>query len=202
MKINLLIFLVIGVSCTLTYGQTKLIAHKSHSGNNSTFKKRMNHMVSVNRSSFGRVDYTIKRLDTVEHISDSFSVLSKSYYNSYKLNDAQPAFVKHKRDTIYNFPYFRNSKSLDSFKSNLKKSFQFNNDMDSVVFIGQENLKKVPIEKEKKKNSTFPVIVDNDSTPPFDFKWIGVLCIGCISLIIGYITYSKNQNKEVHTKKA
>lgn len=125
MKINiLLLFLFATVLCE---AQTKVIAHKSHSGSRQSFSKAyQNNLFDINRSNFGHPGFrSVVLLDTIIAVNDSLTVLKMRESNSchsvlvdYKeLSDSD---FKSKTDTLINHEWLH--KNNPKVLRELKKS--------------------------------------------------------------------------------
>lgn len=137
----LLLFLLTSVICQ---AQTKVIAHKSHSGSKKTFTKAYKHnLFDIKRSNFGLPgNRNIVILDKVVAINDSVTILQMResvvcfpFHTKYK--DLKESDFKIKIDTLKNHKIFNKNNSEASIKS-IKNYFplQFNNPIDSVKFVG------------------------------------------------------------------
>ncbi len=152
-----------------TFSQTKIIAHKSHSGQQTTFTNLLakNH-INLNTSNFGVApEPTIRtaRLDSVIYVSKNISIMvtSEICTNRYGDNaiikefdyfkndwnkalevskDKKSSVWKAGRDTVYNHPLFSHNESLDSIKNVIRKNYHFKNDVSEVVFVGYSNKPK------------------------------------------------------------
>lgn len=143
MKTNFLIILLL--SQLLSYGQTKVIAHKSHSGSHSSFAKAYrNNLFDINNSNFGLPDHkVIVVLDTVIALNESVTVLKirestihhlvGTDYKRLKKSD-----FKFKTDTLIKNSLFNKKNTIQYIKSadRSKRTIRFDNPIDEVVFIG------------------------------------------------------------------
>ena len=142
MKIKLLLlFLLTTIICP---AQTKVIAHKSHSGSKKSFAKAyQNNLFDINRSNFGLPgNRNIVILDKVVAVNDSVTILKMResivcfpFNTNYK--DLKETDFKVKIDTLKNHKIF-NKKNSEAYIKSIKKYFpiQFNNPIDSVKFVG------------------------------------------------------------------
>ena len=137
---HLLSSLLFSLTVFTGYTQTKLIAHKSHSGVASTF-------FADGFDNFGRAPREFvmtSHLDSVIFVSDSVAVMVTSVCTRNQYNKAEPKTEKQwrpGRDTVYNHPLFTQQNQLDSIKNVLDQNYHFTNPMDSAVFIGFDNVK-------------------------------------------------------------
>jgi hypothetical protein len=126
--------------------QTKVIAHKSHSGSTNAFAKAYkNNLFDMKSSNFGLPgNQTIFVLDTVIAINDSVTILKRresivchawgTDYKKLKKND-----FKTKTDTLVNSDILNAGNSIEFIKANLNINYfevWFVNDVNDVVFIG------------------------------------------------------------------
>ena len=131
-----------------TSAQTKLIFHKSHSGQNSTFRTAVvKNLFGTGNSNVGLVEKSVVRLDSVIYIDQTKTILVTStlYYSS-----AQDKLAKEKnkknwiksRQTIKNSTLFNNPHALDSIKKTLimEQNYELVN---KTVFIGFDNKKPI-----------------------------------------------------------
>jgi len=184
----------------ISFSQTKLISHKSHSGSDSNFRIALEkNLFDIGDSNLGDVPYReVKnaQLDTVIYISKGKSVMKTSEYckieNKYnRINEDKSLgnFWKKGTDTLLNHPLFSKKHSLDSIKNVLKQQFHFKNDIDKVIFIGFDN----KAEKKKKKKSG--MALNNDSNFDFPSKPLLVLCLVLLSSIVVYFTWKTTMYK-------
>lgn len=143
MKTKILIILLL--SQLLSYGQTKVIAHKSHSGSHSSFVKAYrNNLFDINNSNFGRIpEKTIVILDTVIALNKSVTILKRR--ESINLHPAGTDYkrlkksdFKFKTDTLIENSLFNKKNTIQYIKSadRSKRTIRFDNPIAEVVFIG------------------------------------------------------------------
>lgn len=117
--------------------QTKLISYKSHSGNMEYFEKSIvenNHNTNYSNLGMKPERYvTNSKLDSVIIIDDKKSVIVTSNYCKIRGN-SNPKQWKPGRDTVYNHPVF-SRENIESVKNELRKDYNFQNDLDSTVFL-------------------------------------------------------------------
>ena len=165
-KLILLAFLASSINLSLA--QTKVIAHKSHSGNSNTFAKAyQNNLFDMSRSNFGEfIQPEVKsaQLDSLIYVNDTCQIMvtSESCENVFGGNaitkewnnetqswqealevskDKKTSVWKAGRDTVYHHYLFSNNESLEWIKARIKKDFYFANSIDSTVFVGYNNNK-------------------------------------------------------------
>ncbi len=179
-------FFFLGISLQ---AQTKLIAHKSHSGNISTFSIVLeNELFDTDNSNFGMAPeptVTIAKLDSVIYLSDTAAVMITSYYCE-NVKRKRTSLWNAGRDTVYHHGLFTKKHALDSIKNVLKRQYHFKNPVDSVKFIGYDNGGNC----ETGNYETFPVITfhDNDR-PPFNLVFILSSSIILLSLLAGLLSW-------------
>jgi hypothetical protein len=196
MKLKFIILVVFGAFHLNFYAQTKLIAHKSHSGNMRNFATAMTiNANDLGNSNFGLIpnrEIQFSKLDSLIHISDSSSIMvTRNYCTNIRSNKTK--LLKIGKDTIYN-QLFSKKHALDSIRFTLKKQYNFKNPIDSVVFVGYDSIKNSQIKTETtKKKNVVPFIVDVTKKPPFNLKLYGLLSILIIAVIIGFISKKRHE---------
>ncbi|MBW8523293.1 hypothetical protein K0U91_10975 [Chryseobacterium chendengshani] len=139
-------------SCN-AFSQTKLISYKSHSGDMKYFEKSiLEDHYNTNYSNLGVAPerfVTNSRLDSVIIIDNKKSVMITSLFCKNRRNGNTEKW-KAGRDTVYNHAIF-SSRNIDSVKDILKKDYNFQNDIDSTVFLKYDaktkKYKPLPIKK-------------------------------------------------------
>lgn len=134
-------FLLFGKSLT---AQTKLIAHKSHSGSAANFSKALNkNLFNIGESNFGMAPQRHVRnsnLDTVKLLSPTVAVMVTSescYWEDYGGGDRSNGQLwSAGTDTVYDHPVFNRKNTVQDIKKKLKQEYFFQNPVDSIVFIG------------------------------------------------------------------
>jgi hypothetical protein len=128
-----------------SFGQTKMISHKSHSGSNTTFSNsiKMN-LFNIGESNFGMAPERFVRnsnLDTLKLLSPHVAVMITSetcFREDYSRNKSSMELWSAGSDTVFDHPVFNSKNSLDQIKTKLKNEYYFSNSIDNVVFIGFE----------------------------------------------------------------
>ena len=177
------------------FSQTKLIAHKSHSGSDATFASAVeNNLFDISESNFGVIqkEDRIERnsnLDSVIYVSNDkiIMVTSKSATVTGKMSPKSIRSLgiwKNGRDTVANHNLFKRNHALDSIKNVLKKEYNFINDIDKVIFVGFDNKKEIKA-KRKRKKSVIPII-SNEPKLPNSFFLIVVL--GFLSVLVYFVS--------------
>jgi hypothetical protein len=166
MKKRLLLILLFPVINTTA--QTKVIAHKSHSGNSHNFSKAYQHnLFDMRSSNFGEApqpEIKRARLDSVIFVNDTCQIMvttetctdrfggnaitkdwnttTNSWQKALEVSkDKKTSVWKAGRDTVYNHYLFAHHESLEWIKERIKKDFYFANSIDSTVFEGYNNAK-------------------------------------------------------------
>ncbi|PKR81919.1 hypothetical protein CW751_00865 [Brumimicrobium salinarum] len=141
-KYILISFLFCGL---LAHSQTKLIAHKSHSGSKKSFAKAYkNNLFDIKNSNFGLPGNTnLMVLDSVIAVNDSTTIFKSRiskvcypYHVGYK--DLKPSEFRGKTDTVYNHRYL-NAKNTENYirsRGRIGYPVLFSNPIEEVEFIG------------------------------------------------------------------
>lgn len=120
--------------------QTKWIAHKSHSGNSSSFKTAItNHLFDIDASNFGvGIERHVRtaQLDSVILLPDNRAVMVTSEYCSYPDYNDKTSLWRAGRDTVDHHPLFSSEHSSEEIRRALKNDYYFRNSMDDVKLIG------------------------------------------------------------------
>jgi hypothetical protein len=144
MKISHFLFSLILLNSAVSQSQTRLIAHKSHSGSNKTFARALeNTKSSILFSNFGMAPQRFVRnsnLDSVILLSNNTAIMVTSETCNWEEFDGRDKSGKQLwsagRDTVYDHPVFTSKNSLSEIKSTLKDEYFFSNPINSIVFIG------------------------------------------------------------------
>lgn len=142
-KYILIPFLFFGL---LAQSQTKIIAHKSHSGSVKSFSKAYkNNLFTINNSNFGNpyIPPTVM-LDSVISINDSTTILVHRTANfclatrRVNFEDLDESSYTLKKDTLYNHSFLNRQHSLKYIKSKHKNEYpiHFSNKVSDVEFVG------------------------------------------------------------------
>jgi hypothetical protein len=172
------LFLFVIVSVT-GFAQTKKIAFKSHSGNAVDFETAVaNELFDMNGSDFGLPPEKVQ-LDSVIRIGDSVAVLISSRGYSPKHNPVQ-------KDTLRGQSLFIKKMPLDSVKKNLRNIFFFDNNINTVKFIG---FKKTTGHK-KKNEAPLSGTFSTDNYNPFDGPAFLIMVLILVSsLLAGWLAW-------------
>lgn len=185
------------------FSQTKLIAHKRHSGNDFHYALS-NSTMDIKDSNFGEAPLRrVKnaQLDSVIFIDDEKAIMVTTMFCResiiYEPKDSVSVW-KPGRDTVYNHVLFSKKHKLDSIKQILKTQYNFKNDIDKVVFIGYDNGKKVT--KKKKKKFVPPIIINTKSKNNFNkplFLYVVTISLSFLFAVFVYLFFSK-RNKQIN----
>lgn len=156
-NLSILIQFVLLLWSCKAFSQTKLISYKSHSGDMKYFEKNIvEDSYNVNYSNLGVAPerfVTNSKLDSVIIINDKKSVMVTSLFCKNRRNGNTEKW-KAGRDTVYNHAIF-SSENIDSVKNILRRDYNFQNDIDSTVFLKYDSktkkYKPISIKKTIKK---------------------------------------------------
>lgn len=187
MKHNILLVLTfIGIS-SLAMSQTKRIAFKSHSGNETNFKTALAVSLFENEgSNFGIAPQryvTEAHLDTVIFINDTTVELVTSHHSHFEddfRNTSHPNLWKPGHETVVNHPVFNSDKTIEEMKEIVQKTYHFKNDISKVVFIGEPKALRKNI-KRKPKNTLKNGFIHSGN--PFFLFLFGAGMISIISFV-------------------
>jgi len=193
-----------------SFSQTKLISHKSHSGNNNLFKISVeNNLFDISGSNFGEAPMRIiknAQLDTLVFIDNDKVVMITSEYCKDQFGskivtisngkDERPSnelgvFWKSGKDTLVNHPLFSRKNSLDSIKKVLTEEYFFKNNIEDVVIIGHESNYHNTIKSKKEKKKTTPFL----GTLTMDTKTLTLFSLLLISSVLSFILWKQQQTK-------
>lgn len=185
------------------FSQTKLIAHKRHSGTDFHYALS-NNTSDIKDSNFGGIPTRrVKnaQLDSVIFIDDEKAVMITSEFckeEFYSKSKDSISFWSAGKDTVYNHMLFSKKHKLDSIKQVLKTQYHFKNDIDKVVFIGYDNGKKVT--KKKKKEFVPPIIVNTKNKNNFNkpiFLYAVTISLSFLFALFVYLIFSR-RNKQIN----
>jgi hypothetical protein len=153
-KLSFLLPIALVFSNCQISAQTKLISYKSHSGDMKYFEKSIvENSFSTNYSNLGMAPeryVTNSKLDSVIIIDDKKSVIVTSTFCKTRRSE-NPEKWRPGRDTVYNHQVFSND-NIEGMKKTLKETYNFQNDIDSTVFLKYDKKTKQykPISMKKK----------------------------------------------------
>ena len=146
-----------------TSAQTKLIAHKSHSGKAKTLFSN-----PIGESNFGMAPERFVRnskLDSVILISEKVAIMVTSEHcHSEDFNGRDKSrsnLWSAGKDTVYEHELFNSSKSVDEIRKTLKEDYFFANPIETVVFIGFDGNYPTPKTEPKEKIKAKEIKTDN-----------------------------------------
>lgn len=170
------------------FSQTKLISYKSHSGNMEYFEKSIaENLYNTNYSNLGVAPerfVTNSKLDSVIIINDKKSVMVTSVFCKNRRSGKTEKW-KAGRDTVYNHAIF-SSENIDSVKNILKRDYNFQNDIDSTVFL-KYNAKT----KKYKRISSKKAIRSAEVKSPKSKEEILYLLVVSIAIFASLFIYKK-----------
>lgn len=181
--------------------QTKIIAHKSHSGKSND--KYLNHSFTIGDhwfSNFGAAPQKFIRnahLDSVLYINDSITVMFTSTHcqDLYDYSNDETLW-KAGKDTLINHPVFSQKIEVDSMKEIIKKQYYFKNKISDVKFIHFDKRQKNPNiqqdnnqQNNEQQNSLPPIFKTNTPDNTLFQKILLILGVIIISIMLGYIPF-------------
>lgn len=204
MKIYYLILIFTYVYAAPVVAQTKLIAHKSHSGSAASFKVALEgNLFDIAASNFGgpslefeREMWIMENIDSIIYVNDSCVVKVATNYLMTNYPDTTLTQVM-ERDTVFNKPEFSKRLGLDSIKSNLRNDMYLRDRVDSIKFIGFEDppVVKPKQGKDHKDNFSLPFGYYNGKAPfgGFIYVWLGLIALFSFTLGIINLRFSQAQ---------
>ncbi len=188
--------------------QTKLIAHKSHSGSKANFKAALeNNLFDIGESNYGnpRQSINLKRLDSIVFVNDSTALIKNSDGIAFtkwniEIEDKKKllktcTYWNSKTDTVYYTPTKKPKKAISAIKEILEKK-QFDNSIDSVTFIGFDTASHKKRKKEAMVSFVFPQ--KGNDQPPFDKSMFWLAAGVMLSLMAtALINWRKHQNSKM-----
>lgn len=161
---KILILFTMLLCCFDFSAQTKIIAHKSHSGTKTSFNKAYRHnLFDINHSNFGEpgnqtiiiIDSIIAVDASVTLIKNRISAVCHPFGTDYKT--LQPSDFVSRTDTVINHDLFRDKNALETIKYQLPSNFWFVNPVEEIKFIGFTNGLKFANQsiKQRKKANRF-----------------------------------------------
>lgn len=120
MKTKSILILVLGVISSYSFAQTKLIAHKSHSGKGKNFTLALkSNKFRLKHSNFGLHEYLITEVKKAEIIKGKTIIVTlKEYWNTNI--DKQTI----RKDTLHNSPLLKKGYSASELKNALQKHYK------------------------------------------------------------------------------
>ena len=171
------------------FSQTKLIAHKSHSGNDATFALAVeNNLFDISESNFGNTPEmrleNRSNLDSVIYVSNDKIIFVTSSTNTCSaerrpINQLHLGIWENGRHIAANHNLFKRNHALDSIKKVLITEYSFQNNIEKVVFVGYDNKQEVKVEKKKK--NYFPAFANEPKSPNSFFL---IVILGFLSVLV------------------
>jgi hypothetical protein len=195
-KMKKLIFTCLAIFFgNLLFAQTKIIAYKSHSGNMANFENAIfENKFDANFSNLGVVpqrQIMDASLDSVIIIDENKSVLITSSVCKFRHSEKSELW-KPGRDTVYKHKLF-SKRNVDSVKSILKRQYYFKNNMDSVIFLEYDKMKKqyIPLKNNTEKEDK--IIKKSEIKKASLFANTMVFLVLGISTLNAFFSRRKNQ---------
>jgi hypothetical protein len=163
---QLFLFLSLCFFGLTAWTQTKLIAHKSHSGSAKSFKYSLHSKAfSKGESNFGQAPQRMvrnSRLDTVRLLPDARVVMITSescYWEDYGGRpESNPELWSAGKDTLNGHPLFNAEHTPMEIRKTLKEEYYFTNSPSSVVLIGFDEPSEKVAETPKLDESPIKVV--------------------------------------------
>lgn len=120
MKTKVIFILVLGAISSYSFAQTKLIAHKSHSGSGKNFTLALkSNKFRLKHSNFGLHEYLITEVKKAEILKGKTIIVTlKEYWNT---NTKKQTI---RRDTLHNSPLLKKGYAPPEFKNALQKHYK------------------------------------------------------------------------------
>jgi hypothetical protein len=135
-----LLYLACGVFSINCFGQTKIIAFKSHSGNEANFRTAIEHdFFDVNISNFGNPTIYVRKVDSVILEPHNKLIIKRGLYEKDYRGMVDKRATVFYRDTLFKAneqPLFAAIKSFDSLKAVLLKKYKGYKIDTNTVFVG------------------------------------------------------------------
>lgn len=202
-----LVFLCSLLWCSQVVGQTKLIAWKSHSGAMHHFYKAVKTgTFDLSNHNLGMAPQKIVKgaqLDSVIYLDDTTTIMVTS---EVCWNVNRPKYSKNVwragKDTVSNDTVW-NREDPEEIKKELKRSFHFQNNIDSVTFIGFPGAPIVEpappgreegsIIPEDREEVVIPVVPDQKPGMMLPLLIVGV---STLAIFIGLISWRRSLEKQ------
>lgn len=179
--------------------QTKIIAHKSHSG--KSIDKYLNHSFTIGDhwfSNFGAAPQKFIRnahLDSVVYINDTTTVMfTSTHCQDLYDNSELETLWKAGKDTLINHPVFSQKIEVDSMKEIIKKQYYFKNKISDVKFIHFDKRQKNPNiqqdnnQQNNEQQNSLPSVFKNNTPDDTPFQKIFLfIAVVILSFVLGFI---------------
>ena len=189
------------LSSCLSLAQTKLIAHRSHSGSDISFKNALeNKLFDGDNFGLGRMEIQeVTNLDSIVYLSnDKVIAFSSNYTQRYRLikpaKCIKPELTKIVADTVTIKPkVFKKGLTIAEVRAKFDTLKNYNNDLSEVKYKDfDEKTKRL---KNRKRSSFFPIIPNYPNIPNSFFL---IMILGFISILV-YLLTCKAQLKKLAT---
>ena len=191
-----------------SFSQTKLIAHKSHSGSDKNFRIAIEaNLFDSNNANFGEIvnEYTenYEKIDSIIKISPTKIVRVKSnYYQVFERADKSKVgkleYLNTVRDTITteNTKILSNNELKTLVKSDKKYIKSIDTNKVVIVDFKEKSVKKTKKEKQqankKKKKSALPIVENKTNFPSKPLLIFALLTLG---LMVAFFTWKTTSFK-------
>lgn len=192
-------FLFLILFTGLVSAQTKLIFHKSHSGSNANFALAIHeNLFNIHESNLGHAPTRMVEnaaLDSVIFVSDREVILvTKVHFIDMFRETFDSTIWTPGREIVIDHPLFSKKHALDSIKQVLKTTYNFQNDIDSTVFIGYDNQSTFSNNDKKDDKSLIPIVTNDHNVPSKGFLILAVVLISFLVTIAVYKFIPKTQH--------
>ena len=172
--------------------QTKLIAHKSHSGTSQSFQIAYEAgLFDMENSNLGVAPERNVRtasLDSLILVSDSVAVMVTSEYCTRQNSRRPGASTKWRagRDTVVNHPLFSKKHSIHYIKSTIRNQYYFQNPVDSIrIIVIDDEQQQQQQQQQEQQYQSIPVAGNNNDGPGGNQPLAWICLIGLFSLLAG-----------------
>ena len=182
----------------LGFSQTKLIAHKSHSGSDETFAiASENNLFENDNLGLGRMEIQeVTNLDSIVYLSnDKVLAYTSNYTQRYRFvkpdKCIKPELTKIKADTLTIKPkIFKKGLTIFDVKAIVDTLKSYNNDLSQVKYKGFDEKSKRKINRKKK--SFLPIMMNFPNVPN---SYILVVILAVLSTLLFFILTSLQTRK-------
>lgn len=198
------------LAMTSSFAQTKLIAHKSHSGNLKNFKLAFKtNKFNPKYANFGvapQPQVKNAQLDSIVFLSKNVAIMYTSEYCKWRKTDKSSRLWRAGKDTLRNHALFNQKNSVKHIRKVLKTQYHFQNPVKSIKFIDrtphiQEKQKEEkPEETPKKHNQVLPVHITQPPGASDPFLWTMIAIVAGISLLVGGIAWNLRKSGLLNRK--
>ncbi len=179
---------------SVLHAQTKIIAHKSHSGSNENFKIAYETgFFDIENSNFGMAPEPTVRsssLDSLIFLSDSVAVIVTSERCERRQRTSKWSAGK---DTLYNHFLFTKKNSPAYIKNYLKQYYNFQNPVDSVKFINADSN-----EQQYQLSPVGSIADDGNNGPSGNSPLFFISLLALFSIFAGGIYYMLTKMQKIY----